>query len=200
MSLPEVMSNNDETTEPVDEGRADEVPAETNADQTPDSEDAAGDVVGEDDSPEVEADEESPTSVEPESQPDTTERDRSAAHDEVFCSSCGESIKREAEVCPHCGVRQTAASGSNDLNPGISAIASLIVPGAGQIYNGQMGRGAVAFLGAIVADTLITVLALVLTLIVIGPLFFLLIPVVHLGIAYDAYTQAEKINNGEITV
>lgn len=25
---------------------------------------------------------------------------------EVFCSSCGGIIRREAEICPHCGVRQ----------------------------------------------------------------------------------------------
>lgn len=26
--------------------------------------------------------------------------------DEVYCTSCGEAIKKEAEICPHCGVRQ----------------------------------------------------------------------------------------------
>ena len=26
--------------------------------------------------------------------------------DEIYCSSCGEPIKKEAEICPHCGVRQ----------------------------------------------------------------------------------------------
>lgn len=25
--------------------------------------------------------------------------------DEVFCQSCGEAIKQQAEICPHCGVR-----------------------------------------------------------------------------------------------
>lgn len=24
---------------------------------------------------------------------------------EIFCTSCGESIKKQAEICPHCGVR-----------------------------------------------------------------------------------------------
>ena len=28
------------------------------------------------------------------------------APDEVFCSSCGVIIKKEAEICPKCGVRQ----------------------------------------------------------------------------------------------
>ncbi len=30
---------------------------------------------------------------------------RSKDSDEVFCTSCGEPIKKEAEICPHCGVR-----------------------------------------------------------------------------------------------
>lgn len=28
------------------------------------------------------------------------------AADEVFCTSCGEAIKEEAEICPECGVSQ----------------------------------------------------------------------------------------------
>lgn len=27
-------------------------------------------------------------------------------HDEVYCRSCGTIIKKEAEICPKCGVRQ----------------------------------------------------------------------------------------------
>lgn len=38
--------------------------------------------------------------------------ERSKAADEVFCRSCGETIKREAEICPHCGVRNEKASSS----------------------------------------------------------------------------------------
>jgi ribosomal protein L37E len=30
---------------------------------------------------------------------------REKAADEVFCRSCGEAIKQEAEICPSCGVR-----------------------------------------------------------------------------------------------
>lgn len=32
--------------------------------------------------------------------------------DEVYCTSCGDPIKEQAEVCPHCGVPQRANSGS----------------------------------------------------------------------------------------
>lgn len=39
--------------------------------------------------------------------------------DEVFCTSCGEIIKRKAEICPECGVRHERESqpttGGNDI-------------------------------------------------------------------------------------
>ena len=38
--------------------------------------------------------------------------DRQKQADESFCSSCGAIIKKEAEICPKCGVRQYAASGN----------------------------------------------------------------------------------------
>ncbi|GMO66319.1 MAG: TM2 domain-containing protein [Treponemataceae bacterium] len=34
------------------------------------------------------------------------------ASDEAFCSSCGAIIKKAAEICPKCGVRQNPARGS----------------------------------------------------------------------------------------
>jgi uncharacterized membrane protein YhaH (DUF805 family) len=37
--------------------------------------------------------------------------------DEVFCFSCGEAIKQEAEICPKCGVRQQQIP-SNTVLPG----------------------------------------------------------------------------------
>lgn len=33
--------------------------------------------------------------------------------DEVFCRSCGEPIKKEAEICPNCGVRNEKGSSSS---------------------------------------------------------------------------------------
>jgi len=35
---------------------------------------------------------------------------RGKAVDEAFCSSCGAIIKKEAEICPKCGVRQRRQS------------------------------------------------------------------------------------------
>ncbi len=37
--------------------------------------------------------------------------------DEAYCTSCGEVIKEEAEVCPECGVRQTDESESDGSIP-----------------------------------------------------------------------------------
>jgi len=36
----------------------------------------------------------------------TDEGPTEPAVDEVFCTSCGETIKEQAEICPECGVRQ----------------------------------------------------------------------------------------------
>lgn len=37
---------------------------------------------------------------------------RNKESDEVFCASCGEMIKRDAEICPHCGVRNQEPNGN----------------------------------------------------------------------------------------
>jgi len=36
---------------------------------------------------------------------------REKQHDEVYCRSCGEPIKKRAEICPECGVRNQYAGG-----------------------------------------------------------------------------------------
>lgn len=39
---------------------------------------------------------------------------RTKSDDELFCASCGEAIKKAAEICPNCGVRnETAGSTSS---------------------------------------------------------------------------------------
>lgn len=46
-------------------------------------------------------------------EPDDSEEDQQGtrlAPDEVYCTSCGEVIKEEAEICPECGVRQKGSS------------------------------------------------------------------------------------------
>ena len=44
--------------------------------------------------------------------------------DEVFCRSCGKVIKKEAELCPHCGVRQ---KGYSEHTIGKSKVAAVLL-------------------------------------------------------------------------
>ncbi|MFA9427161.1 zinc ribbon domain-containing protein [Natronorubrum sp. A-ect3] len=109
------------------------------------------------------------------------------AADEQFCSSCGEIIKREASICPNCGVSQ---GGNANNNPGLAAIlsgAGFVVPiaaGAGQIYNENVGKG-VAFC-LIQAIHIMVVVFLWWTII---PL--LTYPAVQAYATYDAYKGAQ---------
>ena len=108
--------------------------------------------------------------------------------DEKFCSSCGEIIKQQAEICPHCGVRKLepeSTSSANEKNPGLAAIASFLFTGLGQIYNGEIGKG--------VLFIIVQIINIGLMLVVIG---FLTFPLVWIYGIYDAYKTAEKINEG----
>jgi predicted amidophosphoribosyltransferase len=56
--------------------------------------------------------------TETDSPDDTDETPRDLAADEVYCTSCGEPIKEDAEICPECGVSQdetSSDSGTLDL-------------------------------------------------------------------------------------
>ena len=66
---------------------------------------------------------------------------REPGPDEVYCRDCGSIIKERAEICPECGVRQRSALFSNVGESGIAAVASLLIPGAGQIFLGHIERG-----------------------------------------------------------
>ena len=100
--------------------------------------------------------------------------------DEVYCRNCGEIIDAQAEICPECGVRQRSPDTGAGNDPGIAAVASLLIPGAGQIYLGHLGRGLGFIVGSFVAGLL--------------SIFLVGIPLL-LGIwvyaIYDAYHLAE---------
>lgn len=120
----------------------------------------------------------------------TREETKQKAADEKFCSSCGATIKKQAEVCPECGVRQEQASDNPEKDPGIAALLSGLMGGwAGQIYNGQIARGIVILVVQLVNVGLMFVL--------IG---FITWPLVWILGTYDAYNQAKKINAGEVQV
>jgi predicted RNA-binding Zn-ribbon protein involved in translation (DUF1610 family) len=72
----------------------------------------------------------------------STETQKSPSGDEQFCSSCGEVIKKEAEICPKCGVRQqSSANGNKDRTT--AAIFALLLGGLGahKFYLGQTLQG-----------------------------------------------------------
>ncbi|TYT62108.1 zinc ribbon domain-containing protein [Natrialba swarupiae] len=115
--------------------------------------------------------------------------------DEQYCPSCGEIIKKEARICPHCGVDHGGSASSQEKDPTIAALLSgigLIFPiaaGAGQMYNGQMGKG--------IAFCLVQFFNAMLIILLIGLITF---PLVGIYTIYDAHQTAKKVNQGEITV
>jgi TM2 domain-containing membrane protein YozV len=68
-----------------------------------------------------------------------------------FCPKCGKEVTEEMNVCPYCGnplkvmPAYTQAPSSRvsvgTKNSGLAAVLSLIIPGVGQMYAGQIGRG-----------------------------------------------------------
>jgi RNA polymerase subunit RPABC4/transcription elongation factor Spt4 len=77
---------------------------------------------------------------------------REKAVDEMFCSSCGSIIKKEAEICPKCGVRQKKAPGSWDVSQNwlvcLLLCIFLGVFGAHRFYTGKIGTGILMILTA----------------------------------------------------
>lgn len=67
--------------------------------------------------------------------------------DEQYCSSCGEVIKKEAEICPECGVRQSPSSGG-DKDRTTAGIFALLLGGIGvhHFYLGNTTRGIIYLL------------------------------------------------------
>jgi len=110
-----------------------------------------------------------------------------------FCSNCGAQIDVKAEICPKCGVRvELGPTSPTNLpierkNEGLAAVLSFFVPGLGQIYNGQIGKGIVMIvLGIVIAFSIILLIG------------FILYPIFWLWGIYDAFSTAKKINAGII--
>jgi TM2 domain-containing membrane protein YozV len=70
------------------------------------------------------------------------EPSRQPRGDEQYCSSCGDIIKKEAEVCPECGVRQESAS-SSDIDRTTAGIFAILLGGLGvhKFYMGDTNMG-----------------------------------------------------------
>lgn len=71
-----------------------------------------------------------------------------AAHFVAFCVGCGvrlPDLAPRAIACPHCGAELVRADGTrataSRLTKWLRAAASALLPGAGQAWNGQPGKG-----------------------------------------------------------
>ncbi len=105
-----------------------------------------------------------------------------------FCPNCGSEIDEKAEICPKCGVRvKPVSTRTEKKSSGLAAVASFFIPGLGQIYNGQIGKGIMFIIISIIFGLLMIVL--------IG---FILLPLFWIYNIYDAYSTAEKINAEQI--
>lgn len=106
-----------------------------------------------------------------------------------YCANCGILIEDDAEFCPDCGVKQLIIQKEvkEIKNPGLAAVFSFLVVGLGQIYNGQIAKGLLLLVGAVISGILMIIL--------IGFVFWIIIWIYAI---YDAYNTAKRINSGEI--
>ena len=100
-----------------------------------------------------------------------------------FCQGCGKKIDFNATTCPYCGFTSNV---TKIKEPILSLVLSLLLPGLGQIYNGEVKKGIIF----IILDIVFIALAFI----IIGAFLYFILWVYGM---YDAYTTAEKINKGE---
>jgi TM2 domain-containing membrane protein YozV len=115
-----------------------------------------------------------------------------------FCPKCGKEVTEEMNVCPYCGNPLKVMPTQREMpvsrvtagtkNSGLATVLSLIIPGLGQMYAGQIGRG-----------LLFLFIGIPLTLIIAMFFFWLIFPL-FLPLAFwiwnifDAYNICNEYN------
>ena len=96
------------------------------------------------------------------------------------CPWCGGTVLLDGRVCYGCGrtVRR---------NEGVAAVLSLVMPGLGQVYVGRLGVGILQILVA----------AAVFLIGLVVPVLWVVLLLLSIWSAHDAYETARKINRGE---
>lgn len=116
----------------------------------------------------------------------------------MYCQNCGSQLPDSAKFCDRCGAKvgtDTERSNSNTeynmasimvnkKSEALALILSLLIPGLGQIYNGQVSKGAMMIVAAIVCAVLIFVFF------PIGILYIVL----WIYAMYDAFKDAKEYN------
>ena len=82
--------------------------------------------------------------------------------DEQFCSSCGKPIKIKAEICPHCGVRQSGSKEKSDKSWGVCLLLSILFGWAGvdRLYAGRIVSGIIILLYTVVFMPIVSIVTL----------------------------------------
>ena len=100
------------------------------------------------------------------------------------CRECGQTVSSEARSCPHCGVPSPSGShyaGAHAYESaqqvvyverrqpsgGVAAVLSFLLPGLGQLYKGQVGRGLLWFFATAIGYAALIVPGLILHLVCI---------------------------------
>lgn len=84
----------------------------------------------------------------------------------MYCRECGNQVSSEAPTCPHCGVprpvilpevvqpapyhRPFSLAPRKEHDTTVAGLLSLVVPGLGQMYKGEVGLGVGFLLGTAV--------------------------------------------------
>lgn len=111
---------------------------------------------------------------------------RESSYQTIYCQECSTEVPAGNRFCTNCGTRvqPPMSGGYQEKNPFVAGGLSFIFAGVGQIYNGQITKGIILVVVSLIC-------------IILAGILYLFIWIFGM---YDAYTTAQKINDGELVV